>query len=309
MGRKQVEKCIDVHVHVVKELGRGFNAHGEQICLGNGKIRCADGTEAQMFSEGLDCFTPEDVIRVLDENQVEKAVLMQGSMLGFNNEYTHAAQEKYKGRLFGMGTFDPYADFADQIMHRLGEEFGFVGFKFEISNYYGITGYHPGFRVDSERMDPVYRYCREKNMVISFDMSTFGHASMQADGLAKVAGQYPDVCFVSEHLFQPGSLEVEPQLKEALELLKPFENVYFTTAAVPAGLKPDTYPYPKANRMIELAAGIVGHKRLMWGTDMPQALVGFTYEDMKYHIADSGLFTDTELNDVMYENARRFYGI
>ena len=34
-----------------------------------------------------------------------------------------------------------------------------------------------------------------------------------------------------------------------------------------------------------------------------------TYEEMKYHIADSGLFTDAELNDVMYENAKRFYGI
>ncbi len=298
---------IDVHTHIVRRLGEGFTRNGEQESLGGGRVRYADGTEAVLLPEGKESFSPEDLVELMDKNGVEKAVLLQGPTLGFCNAYTYEAQQRYPGRLYGVGIFDPYCAYADRIMRRLHEEFHFLGYKFEISCAYGLVGFHPGYRVTDAIMTPVYDYCRRNDLKISFDMATFGQPSMQAKELAEVAARYPDVKFVLEHCFYPAS-GLERVFAEAMRCLQPCENVYVTTASIPHATRPDPYPYPKANRYVEIACEILGHQRVMWGTDVPQVLLPFSYRELAGHLTDAGLFSEGELRDIYRENARRFYG-
>lgn len=301
-------KMIDTHVHIVKQLGYGLNQFGEQFALGHGRVRYADGSEALLLPNEKDAFPPDELISVLNNGNVEKAIMLQGSTLGFCNEYTYLAQQAYPGRLFGMGTFDPFSLQSDRIMRRCAEEFNFLGYKFEISCSYGFMGYHPTYKITQEEMLPIYRYCHEKDIRISFDMSTFGTASMQAVELRQVAQANPDVLFVVEHCFYPSPASA-PLLKEAAMLLKPCENVYFTTAAVPHATRPEPYPFAAANELIEMMCEIVGHKRIMWGTDIPQVLIPFSYAQLQHHLIDAKLFSESELEDIFYNNAARFYGI
>ena len=305
--KKYTGPVIDAHVHLVQELGRGFGPHGECFNLGNGRIRWADGLEQQIFEEGLERMTPEDCIQILDDNNIECAVLLQGGLLGLNNDYNWEAVKKYPGRFHMLGAFDPYAANADKIMHRVVEEMGAVGLKFEISCMYGICGYHDDFRINSDRMLRVYDYCSNKGLPVSFDMCSFGEYCLQIDECAEIAAKYPDLMIIQEHLFMPSSLELIPEMVKGLEKLKPFENVWFSTACIPLNMNEFDYPYPKTAKAVAAAAEVVGHKRLIWGTDLPQGLRGSTYAKTRDYLEDSGTFTVDELADVMYNNAKKFY--
>ena len=81
-------KIIDAHAHVVQCIA-GFTSRGELRSAGGGRARYADGSEFQMIPKQFgESFTADDLVSVMDENGVEKAVLLQGQFFGFQNEYT-----------------------------------------------------------------------------------------------------------------------------------------------------------------------------------------------------------------------------
>jgi predicted TIM-barrel fold metal-dependent hydrolase len=169
-------------------------------------------------------------------------------------------------------------------------------------------GYHPDFEHDGPFMRPVWEYAHEKETVLSIDMGTFDQRSMQIDRLAKAAKEYPGVRIVLEHLFFP-SRDHYTEVEEALHKLVSFNNVWFTLAALANSVMPEDYPYPSAIRYIELAKKIVGSRRMLWGSDIPLTLNGAGYKELRLYVADSGLFTDTELEAVYGKNARQVYAL
>ena len=53
-------------------------------------------------------FTAEKALALMDRNGVERAVLMQGSMYGFQNRYHSELIQKYPDRFCPTCTVDPY---------------------------------------------------------------------------------------------------------------------------------------------------------------------------------------------------------
>ena len=92
-------KIIDAHVHLVQYIA-GTGAGGELRYSGNGMAEYASGERFQMlpeeFSQGV--VTPEDILGKMDENGVEKAVLLQGNYFGFQNLYSLQAAARYPKR-------------------------------------------------------------------------------------------------------------------------------------------------------------------------------------------------------------------
>src|SRR5699024_592412 len=105
----------------------------------------------QMIPERFgDSFTADDLISVMDKNDVEKAVLLQGQFFGFQNEYTAEAVNKYPHRLVGAGSYDPFCAKAETVKHRLFKELGFRAVKFEVGNGSGLMAYHPPIDLNGE---------------------------------------------------------------------------------------------------------------------------------------------------------------
>ena len=52
---------------------------------------------------GGDSVTAEHILEIMDQNQVEKAVLLQGNYYGFQNLYTHEAVKRYPDRVCWCG--------------------------------------------------------------------------------------------------------------------------------------------------------------------------------------------------------------
>lgn len=300
-------RVIDAHTHVIEHIA-GLGRKGELRAVGGGRARWLDGEELQLIPRewGDRSFTHDALIKVLDEHGVSQAIMMQGSFYGFCNEYTFEAQEHHPGRLYGMGTFDPFAFEAHRVMEHLVRSFHFRGLKFEISRGFGLTGYHPQLRLDGPQMGPVWEFA--EGLVVSLDLGTFGEPSLQIDELAAIAGGHPGITFVVEHLFYPGRNH-EAEVRSGLKRLAPLENVNFTVASIPNSVMPEGYPFPSACRYISIAREIVGAERILWGSDLPSVAVNAPYRELIDYVRDSSLFSDRELEQVYALNAARVYGL
>jgi predicted TIM-barrel fold metal-dependent hydrolase len=300
---------VDAHVHVIEHMA-GLGRKGESRAIGKGRVRWADGEEAQLIPEpwGETSFTHEVLMRVMDGHGISKAVLLQGSFYGFCNDYTSEAQQRHPGRLYGLGAFDPYAYQAPSIMRHLIEKHRFRGFKFEISRAFGLMGYHPELRLDGEPMMRVWEFAQDQKLAVSLDLGTFGEPSLQIPEMRRIAGRFPGIRFVVEHLFYPGPGHLE-DVRAALQQLAPFPNVSFTLASIPNSLLPEAYPFPTACRYIGLAKEAVGAERLLWGSDLPSVAVKATYRQLIDYVAESMLFSNEELRKIYSENAIRLYSL
>lgn len=298
---------IDAHTHIIEYIS-GFGCRGELRPIGNGRARWATGEEIELLAEGYGSksFTYDRLLEEMNTYGVSKAVLLQGSLYGFGNDYVHEAQEKYPQRFFGMGTFDPYCSEYPRIMERLIRDFKFRGFKFEISKEFGLTGYHPDFKIDEDSMRPIWEYAQKENLIISLDLGTFNEPSFQIEGLSCIAKNYPGISFVVEHLFYPHLNHFDKFIK-SLKILANRENIYFTVASIPNSTLPEKYPFPSACRYIEIAKEMVGVDRLMWGSDIPSAIVNLPYSDLINYIVESNLFNDCELEKIYSRNAIKVY--
>ena len=299
-------KIIDAHAHIAQYIA-GFTSRGELRAVGGGKAQYSTGEIFQMFPPeiGDTGVTPEALLNVMDAHGVEKAVLLQGNWLGFQNEYTHAAVKKYPTRFVGAATYDPFCVKVEEIRKHLFEDLGFKIVKFELSNGSGLMANHPPVDLDGDVMNGCYAHALENGLTVVLDIGRPNNPCWQVDAVASAVEKYPQVTFVICHLLAP-QLGDNGLLKTALlKLKKP--NVYFDIAALAQNQKPEVYPYPTAVKHLKTAKETVGADRLMFGSDMPSTLARESYENMINYIVNSGLFTQRELEDIFYNTAQKVY--
>ena len=94
-------KKIDAHLHLA-QIVAGYCRRGELRAIGNGKAEWGNGEVFDLFPQtgeyGETNFTAEQALALMDKNDVERAVLMQGSMYGFQNLYHEEILKKYPDR-------------------------------------------------------------------------------------------------------------------------------------------------------------------------------------------------------------------
>ena len=299
-------KIIDAHAHVAQCIA-GFTSRGELRAAGGGYAVYADGQTFKMIPDGMGEYgvTPESLIKVMDKNSVEKAVLLQGQFFGFQNEYTAQAVAKYPTRFIGAGAYDPYCTNVDAIRRRLFKELGFKIVKFELSNGSGLMGYHPRVDVNGDLMRREYAYACDNGLIVTVDIGRPNNPCWQPEALAQAAKDFPDLKFVVCHLLAP-QREDNLLLTEALTKLA-LPNVWFDLSALAANQKPETFPYPTAVEHLKTANLILGAEKLMFGSDMPGCLCRDSYSNLVRYITESGVFNDEELQQILYATADKVY--
>lgn len=299
-------KIIDAHAHVAQYIA-GFTSRGELRAVGGGKAQYCTGEVFQMIPKEMGDIgvSPEALIKVMDENGVEKAVLLQGNFLGFQNEYTYAAMQKYPNRFTGAATYDPFCGKAEGIRKRLFDDLKFKIVKFELSNGSGLMANRPPVYLDGAVINGCFAHAREKGLTVVLDIGRPRNACWQVEAVASAIKKYPQINFVICHLLAPQREDVE-LLKSSLEMLV-MPNVYFDISSLANNQKPEVFPYPTAVEHLKNAKKIVGADRLMFGTDMPCALARDSYQNLKNYVICGGVFTESELEDVFYNTAQKIY--
>lgn len=299
-------KIIDAHAHVVQCVA-GFTSRGELRSAGGGYAVYADGTSFKMIPDGMGgtFVSPEHLLKVMDENSVEKAVLLQGQFFGFQNEYTVQAVNKYPDRFVGAGSYDPFCVNAEAVKEHLFKQIGFRIVKWELSNGSGLMAYHKPVALDGEVMRREFAYAADNGLTVTVDIGRPRNCCWQVGELARAVREFSDVQFVVCHLLAPQICDGE-LLKTALGKLCA-DNVSFDLASLANNQKPETYPYPTAVKHLAAAKETVGAEKLLFGTDMPSALCRDSYAHLLGYITESGVFTQTELQSVLYDNADKIY--
>ncbi len=300
-------KKIDAHLHVAEVLA-GYCRRGELRAVGGGKAMWGNGEVFQLIPpEYGDCwnFTAEQALEIMDQNDVERAVLMQGSMYGFQNQYHYRILQKYPDRFCPSCTVDPYMTNHMDTMKYYLEELGFHLVKFEVSSGGGLMGCHDPFDLAGDRMMEIYKLIEKNHGVVALDVGDLTMPSHQPAALAKVADACPGLKMVICHLLAPMEDRMD-EWRESLHLLKK-ENVWFDFAALPKITETDSYPYPKVHQILSEAKDILGADRLLWGTDAPFAATLDTYEHLTDYLVKQEIFSEEEIEDFYYNNAYKVY--
>lgn len=295
-------KIIDSHIHLVQYIA-GTGAKGEMRYCGGGRGKYSDGSICQIIPPEWhsDQVTPERILSVMDMHNVEKAVLLQGGYLGFQNLYSYEAQQKYPSRFLTAAAYDPYSYDRDSIVHHLFEECNIRVVKFEVSTGSGLMSNHPVFSLDNEIMEREVSFADEHELIFVIDIGKLGSPSSQIPALKRLILNHPNMKFVVCHLLAPKQSELD-KMQQGLEALH-LPNVWFDLASLQHNVRPDEPPFPITRRFIRCAVETVGADRLLFGTDTPSNLCRFRYWDMVDTIAEFSFLTEYEKHAILYENA------
>ena len=300
---------IDAHAHIYDVLA-GYGARGECRPLGKGKGIWATGEVEQFFpAEYGDLgFTAETLLKLMAENGVDHAVLLQGGNYGFHNDYAAEAAKKYPDKFTAAGTLDPYGCNAQKILDRMIRDYGFKILKFEISQSWGLTGYHPGLRMSDEYFAPLLERANELKMTVVIDMGLPSNTSFDMGQLVDITKRYPDVTFVMTHCFFARKDGLNEYRLEQMRKLAS-DHFVFDIANLPLFVYPEAFPFPSQLAFLKEARKAVGADRLIWGSDLPSVLLNRSDEELIRFVYHGDVFTDDELELVMGGNARRVYQI
>jgi len=299
-------KVIDAHVHVVERIA-GFGKKGEMRPIGGGRIRWADGTEFQLIPPELGDreFTGSRLIDLMDEHEVEKAVLLQGIFSGFQNDYSCEVARSFPGRFAVAGTLDPFCNESEAILDRLVGEQGLKILKLEVSSGAGLMSYHPPFPLDGPPLEALYERMAQEDGTMVLDLGSPGMPSFQPDAVARIARRFPGLRIVVCHLLAPRLNDGLP-LERALRTLNR-DNVWFDLAAIPWNVQPEPHPYTTGAGFVGLARRMVGYRKLLWGSDVPSVLTRESYPRLRDYLITAGVFPDDEVESVYRTNAQDVY--
>ena len=101
---------------------------------------------------GKTVFEPETLLRFMDLVGVDKAVLLQGTFYGDQNDYLHNAASQWPDRLIPSAYLDPRSDNIRENFRKVTEDYGVKILKFEMSEPVGFLGLYPDLRLDGEEM-------------------------------------------------------------------------------------------------------------------------------------------------------------
>ena len=303
---------IDAHSHIFPEV-RGATGAGPSRGLGYGRIAVgAEETQLLPPYNKTTVFTPEMLIANMDWAGVDKAVLLQGPFYGECNSYVLEALNRYTDRLVGAAYFDPWGQNNRKELENLIASSGFRVVKLECSEATGLCGLHPNAMLDMPDIAWLWDTLERRGLVLTLDLGAIDSRSYQTDAVRAIAEGYPDLRIVIAHLGQPNpSMEADVERwdlwLEQIDLGQ-LPNVWFDTAALPAYLPDEDFPYPTAERYLHLAVERIGSSKILWGTDLPGLLRHLNYPQLvKLAKLHTQSLSSNERAMILGENAMRVY--
>lgn len=298
---------IDAHLHLMEHLS-SFCGSGQGRAIGGGKVKMDTGDIIQMVPDGMGDygFGYRDAIKLMDANCVDKAVLMQSSFYTFQNDYVLEAAAAFPGRFHPVAALDPFCNKRDVILDNFINNCKFKALKFEVSEPFGLSSYHPGFQMDGPEMMPVYEVADANGLTLVFDLGGNTQSCYQIDAFDKLTKRFKNAKFIFCHLLCIRSKD-QPGWEDDMRALKG-ENVWFDYSSLSYNIR-EPYPYPTSIYHAEKAANLVGSDRLIWGSDTPFVLAVDPYENLMNYLYESKVLNADQIDRMMADNAIDAYGI
>lgn len=289
---------IDAHAHIY-EILKGYGAKGEFRPLGGGRGIWATGQIERFFPEeyGDTGFHAETLLKLMAENGVDHAVLLQGGNYGFHNDYMASAAAKYPEKLTAVGAIDPYALYAESIFDNLVSRYNFKSLKFELSSEWGLSGYHRGLKMTDEAFLKLLDKADALGMTVAIDMGVMKMESFDFDSFKILTERFRNILFVMTHSFFPCN---DGNNEKRLAFAKSLTGDNFVMDFANVSIE-------EQSEYLKSLKKIIGAEKMLWGTDLPGTFCRYSYRRLIDRVEESGIFTPAELTLVMGENAKRVY--
>ncbi len=282
--RLVIAVIVDVHTHVFPQInGRIASGLTRGLAWGRASVGNNQIWALPPFSEKV-TFNWEALIAQMDWAGVDKAVMLQGPYYGDCNQYAQQAVQSCPGRLAAAAYLDPWQETSRTAFETIAKQRVFKALKLELTVETGLCGLHPGAKLDAPEVTWLWASLQESGLVLVLDLGAVGSPSYQTQAVRRIAENHPRLKVVIAHLAQPTpAMDEDSKLQklwyEQIDLGR-LENVWFDTAALPAYLPDEQYPYPTTIRWIKMAIERIGPSRIMLGTDIPGLLLHATYPQL-----------------------------
>jgi predicted TIM-barrel fold metal-dependent hydrolase len=223
----------------------------------------------------------EQVLEVMDDAGVDRAVLVPPSWIGDDNTDALDAARRYPDRFAVMGRFDPTAADARPRLARWLEQPGMRGIR--------LTFHLPlwsGWLTDGS-LDWFWAACEAAAIpLMIFVPGLVSH-------VGPIAARHPRLRLILDHLARWGDKkddEAFADLDEVLALAR-YPNVAAKVSALPC-YSSEAYPFPRLTPYIRRVYDAFGPRRMLWGTDYSRLPV--PYRDAVRHFREGIEFFSAE---------------
>lgn len=303
-----MRKIIDGHVHIVAAHENGWtDSLTGTITRRYGIITEKDGASRRTLPAHFadSSFPVESLIAVLDENQVEKAVVMAHLNCDIC-ETAYDAIRKYPNRLRTAISVEIKEESLETI--KRWNECGINILKFEMRS---LNEFYGRMDVDNPVMLQLFEQAEKLGMIAVVDPSPSTFQSYQPDGLRRVLNQCPDLKMVICHMGFPykgmrADKEIYNKWLDMTSLAKR-DNVWFDVTAVPDLFSDENYPWASAMEFLNEFVSRYGTEKAIWGTDIPGTYKNATYPQMIRAFEQCSFLTEEGKNNLFYENANELY--
>ncbi len=224
--------------------------------------------------------TPEMLLKLMDENDVEKTVLVQVIHYRWDNSYAAHVAASYPEKFVGVCRVNPQDTRASEDLDFWVEKHGFQGVRLSP----GADASGDWFTGD--QMNPLF--LRAQTLKVPLLLLT--RPSRLVD-LAKRLEAYPDLDVVIDHMADCHP-DDEEGIAHLLDLAK-FPRVYVKISHT-WSISKEEYPWKDTHDLVQRVYQTFGPERIMWGTDWPVCLDRATYGQTLSVVRDEMTFFTTE---------------
>ncbi len=307
-------RIIDAHVHIAPAHLLGSTDARYPVTVEKyGKKRESDGRICQFMPVYMaqSAFPADALLSLMEQSQIEKAVILQSPCLSFNDDVA-ALVQTHKDRLRGAMIIEPCDESClDEIRHFFNRGLTIIKFEMSVGLGYSHPNRYPDFKFDSPLCENIWRLAEELGLTITIDTSPIGSSGYQAEAIAKMAQKFSSLRFVLCHLGFPFiGLKANPEKYtrwKEMTAIADLKNVWFDVAALPTIFKDECYPYPSAMELLREFIDAHGPDKPIWGSDIPGTLTDATYPQMIAAFDRCPLFSDIEKDRLFYQNAENAY--
>jgi len=264
--------------------------------------------------------TAEDLIRLMDEQNVAEAALVQrGHLYGYDNSYIIASAQKYRGRLHPVVILDAQDPSTPDVYRDMVANQGVRGFR--------LAGLRPWFLdtawMSSPQAMEVWRACADLGtpMTIILFMNQLPY---MLPLIRIIAREFPDLPILLDHGGMPyGMTQYEVGLAKTagqevvlpraphfgidttIGLLEDTPNVYFKITEI--NMERFVAENVRAAHVVRRMVDAFGPDRLVWGSDIGQSML-WDYSDKAAMARSAADFlTEDEARKFLHDNAARVY--
>ncbi|CAJ1421495.1 unnamed protein product [Effrenium voratum] len=251
--------------------------------------------------------THENFVKLMDENGVQKAVVVQPINYGQDYSYLLAAMAKHPERLLGVFVADPTAADASWMDKIVKTHKNWVGVRFNPYKWSGTMADDVG--------KALFRRAGELKLPVGF--MPFKGLSQHVADIEALMEHSPETQVIIDHwgfFLQPatgfGERSLDEESWQALLKLQKYPQVHVKISAL-FRVSSEGLPFSSLSERLKELLGSFGASRLLWGSDFPYCSEHGTYGDHVQALESWPVWQDMSEADkhrLLYGTAAELYG-